>query len=55
MGSIKFFIYAESIDPSFYERLTDKGIPEADIFPVYLPDFEMGDLVVGGWLTPSVF
>ena len=42
----KIFIYAESIDPSFYERLTDKGIPESDILPVYLPDFELAAAVV---------
>ena len=37
----KILIFAECIDPSFYERLTDKGIPEADILPVYLPDFKL--------------
>ena len=37
----KIFIYTESIDPSFYERLTDKGIPESDILPVYLSEFEL--------------
>ena len=36
----KILIHEESIDPSLYERLTDRGIPEADIFPVYLPDYE---------------
>ncbi len=43
----KILIYAESIDPSFYERLTDKGIPESDILPVYLPDFEIENAGVG--------
>jgi hypothetical protein len=40
----KIFIHEESIDPSIFERLTDKGVPEKDILPVYLPDFvyEMG-------------
>ena len=36
----KVYIYEENIDPSMYERLTDKGILEADILPVYLPDYE---------------
>ena len=36
----KVYIYEENIDPSIYERLTDKGIPESDILPVYLPDYE---------------
>jgi XisI protein len=35
----KIFIHEESVDPSIFERLTDKGIPESDILPVYLPDF----------------
>lgn len=35
----KILIYEESVDPSIFERLTDAGIPEADILPVYLPDF----------------
>ena len=35
----KVYIYEENIDPSIYERLTDKGIPEADILPVYMPDY----------------
>ena len=36
----KILIHEESIDPSLYERLMDKGIPESDILPVYLPDYE---------------
>lgn len=32
----KILIHEESIDPSLYERLTDLGIPEQDIIPVYL-------------------
>ena len=35
----KVYIYEENIDPSIYERLAEKGIPEADILPVYLPDY----------------
>jgi XisI protein len=37
----KILIHEESIDPSIFERLMDKGIPESDILPVYLPDFVM--------------
>ncbi len=36
----KILIHEESIDPSLFERLMDKGIPESDILPVYLPDYE---------------
>lgn len=36
----KILIHEESIDPSLYERLVDKGVPESDILPVYLPDYE---------------
>ena len=36
----KVIIHQESVDPTFYERLTDAGIPESDILPVYMPDFE---------------
>ena len=32
----KILIHNETIDPGVFERLTDKGIPEADILPVYL-------------------
>lgn len=35
----KILIHEESVDPSIFERLTDAGIPEADILPIYLPDF----------------
>lgn len=37
----KILIHEESIDPSIYERLMDKGIPESDILPVYLPDYAL--------------
>ena len=36
----KIYIYEENIDPSIYERLMDSGIPETDILPVYMPDYE---------------
>ena len=36
----KVYIYEENIDPSLYERLTDNGIPDADILPVYMPEHE---------------
>ena len=32
----KILIHEENIDPSIYERLTDRGIAEKDIIPVYL-------------------
>ena len=37
----KILIHEESIDPSIYERLMDKGVPESDILPVYLPDYAL--------------
>jgi metal-dependent hydrolase (beta-lactamase superfamily II) len=37
----KILIHEESIDPSIFERLMDKGVPETDILPVYLPDYVM--------------
>lgn len=36
----KILIHEESIDPSLFERLMDKGVPESDILPVYLPDYQ---------------
>ncbi len=41
----KILIHEESVDPSIFERLADKGIPESDILPVYLPDFAYVQLV----------
>ena len=35
----KIYIYEENIDPSLFERLTDKGVLDSDILPVYLPNF----------------
>ncbi|MEK7415731.1 MAG: element excision factor XisI family protein, partial [Planctomycetota bacterium] len=37
----KIFILEETIDPGMFMRLEDRGIPEKDILPVYLPDFEL--------------
>ena len=37
----KIYIYEENIDPSLYERLTDEGVLDADILPIYLPNFEV--------------
>jgi XisI protein len=35
----KILIHEESIDPSIFERLTDRGVVESDIIPVYLRDY----------------
>jgi XisI protein len=32
----KVLIYDEAIDPGVHERLTERGVPEKDILPVYL-------------------